>query len=141
MPEDSLRLEEKIDRLLDGVYATIDVMSKNLTELTTIIKGYNGYKGIAQTVQENTGKILSLQACIEPLTNLAPTMNELKVQIDKLKERPGNTALKWLNRIGVALLGAAAVAGFTLWINSKTVQQIQIIESTRSGHIVPSSHP
>lgn len=129
--------DEKIDRIEAAVQ-----------DLVTVMKGYNGFKGVARTVQDNTEGLQTVRTTIEPLVKLIPIIEEhstkinvLKASVDpllaafpklettvkKLEAKPGNTALKWLNRAGVALLGAAAVAGFTLWIESLSITRIEVV--------------
>jgi hypothetical protein len=119
---------------IDNMAAAVGRMESSIVELTTVLRGYNGYKGIAQItqdhaaalqehdslIQEHNDAINSLRACVEP------TITDIQTDITTLKNKSGNTALKWLNRLGVAALGAACLVFLTLWINNLTLAKTNV---------------
>ena len=100
---------------INKMAVTMDRMDKNITELSIVIKGYNGFKGIAKTVQEHSDTLQALKTCLEPLGKIIPEVEDLQKNFETLKNKPGNTALTWLKRIMVAVISAAALTFFTLW--------------------------
>jgi hypothetical protein len=107
-------------------------IDKTVTELAIVVKGYDGFKGIAALVSEHAEKIERINACLEPLCDIAPVIKIIEADIADLKGAPGKKALKWFERIGVALLSAAALVLLTLYINGHFAKPtpVQIVPST-----------
>ena len=127
----------KIDRIAENM----ESLSRNFTELSTVIKGYNGFKGIAQIVQETANQIVCIGACVEELSKLPPKVEIIEGKVSTLETKPGNTALRWFGRIGVAIISAACVAFFTLWINNTSVPKVEIVgSSSQTQSTTQTSH-
>lgn len=120
----------------------LDKIESAVADLVVVMKGYNGFKGLAQIVQDHTegiqelqGVFLGLKTCVDPLP---PAITGLSERIEELQVRPGNTALKWINRIGVAFLGAACLVLLTWIVSMKSITQVKIVEPLPSNPQTPS---
>lgn len=113
-------------------------IDKTVTELAIVVKGYDGFKGVATIVSEHAEKIEEINKCIKPLCDVVPVIKIIQADIVELKGAPGKKALKWFNRIGVALLAAAAIVLMTLYVNNHFSKptSVRIVPST-SQHVAP----
>jgi hypothetical protein len=165
MPEWTPEQADKIDQILEAIKDNqIDIKDtqKTLNDLVVIIKGYNGFKGIAQTVQENATSIIGMQNCMGGLEkvpalvadletkvaefkNLPSIVKELDEKVTEIRNKPGDSALKWFTRIGVALLSALCIGLFTYLFTIHSVTQVQLVDPNTpySQHVLPGStqHP
>lgn len=161
MPEWTPEQADKIEQILIAIkenQTEIKETQKVLGDLVVVIKGYNGFKGIAQTVQENTGSINNLQACFEGFEKIPGLVDDLKTKVisfekvpkivealetkvTDLRNTPGDNALKWFIRIGVALLSAVCIGLFTYLFTIHSITAVQIVDpnTPHSQHVMPSS--
>lgn len=153
MPDRTPEQDQKIEEIL-GI---IRENQKVLGDLVIVIKGYNGFKGIAQTVQENTEKIIAIQACMDGLERIPELVNNLETKVAEfktvpglvktletkvtdLRNKPGDNALKWFTRIGVALLSALCIGLITYLFTMHSVQMVPVDPNTpHSQHVLPST--
>jgi hypothetical protein len=160
MPDWTPEQADKIDQILEAIKDNqIDIKDtqKTLNDLVVVIKGYNGFKGIAQTVQENTGSIIGLQACFEcfekvpelvadlegkvaEFKNLPNIVKELDGKVTEIRNKPGDNALKWFTRIGVALLSALCIGLFTYLFTIHSVTPVQVVQPTVQSSTAQPQH-
>jgi hypothetical protein len=144
--------EKKLELLYDEVH-----------EMITVLKGYNGYPGLLKEFAElksefwlyieNRERTCPINSEVTEMLSLLKeykndaisvaekntiAINDLRDKINKIENKSGRTALKWLNRVGVALIGAACVAFFTLWMDTTIVKKEPIKKEIHTPSYIES---
>ena len=146
--QDLIKFEGKFEEIYDEVH-----------DLIIALKGYDGFPGLLKEFSElkndfwsfvESKKDIPSKKDIEDMITLIKaeikterdiynktchenntSFKTLEKQVENLINKPGKTALKWINRVLVAIMGAAVVVFATLWLENRRI--------TTSNNRMPST--
>ena len=116
----------------------LDLVYDEVKEISTALRGYNGYMGVLERVSVDTKDIQSLKTCYEGVAEAVKDIDPLKKDVQELKQAPGRLSIKaWVWVLGV--IGAIIIAVASSITTAKVeAASKQPVSATTSASVNPA---